>query len=284
MRMFGMEGVAKAISKWRDWPVCANPGCRATSMFGISKRHKGVRLFEQWFCGPDCFERGAHSKILELLATRRQEKPIALRMPLGLVLLSRGILTHDQVKVALDQQKETGQNFGDVVQQLGFATQQNITAGVAAQWNCPVFSLKEHPVPTEIHIPKILLEQYGMLPVHFSEIGRKLMVGFVSRVHHGMLYTIEQMTSCVAAPCFITANEYRQRLQLLSLSSAENELVFDHDHADRDNATVEIAKLVRNYVNQLGAAEARLGICRDYLWARMHGRQEMDILFRIQND
>src|SRR5579871_5746581 len=132
MQKFGMAGVVKAISKWRDWPACANSACKATSVFGISKRHSGVRLFDQWFCGPDCFERGAQAKILELLATRRQEKPVALRMPLGLVLLSRGVLTHDQVKVALEQQRETGKNFGDVAQDLGFATQQQVTAGVAA--------------------------------------------------------------------------------------------------------------------------------------------------------
>jgi len=279
MAKFGMEDVTKAISKWRGSPVCANPGCRTTSMFGITRRHTGIRMFDQWFCGADCFERGAHSKILELLATRRQEKPAALRMPLGLVLLSRGILTHDQVKIALDQQKETGKNFGDMVQELGFATQQNVTAAVAAQWNCPVFSVKDHPLPTEIRIPTILLQQYGMLPVHFSEIGRKLMVGCVSRVHHHMLYTIEQMASCNVAPCFITANEYRQRLELLALSAGENELVFD-----RDNPVGEIARLVRNYVNQLGAEEARLGICRDYLWVRMLGRQPMDLLFRMPNE
>ena len=45
----------------------------------------------------------------------------------------------------------------------------------------------------------------------------------------------------------------------------------------------EIAKLVRNYVCQSGAEEARFGMCRDHLWVRILGRQEMDLLFRMQN-
>jgi len=95
----------------------------------------GTRLFEQWFCSPACFEYGAQHKIVELLSARdKQEKPPTLRMPLGLLLLSRGILSHEQLKIALDHQRVSGANFGDVVQQLGFATQQQVTAAVAAQW------------------------------------------------------------------------------------------------------------------------------------------------------
>ena len=281
MGKFGVQGVARAISKWRDWPECANSSCASTPlMLVVTRRQTGIRLFEKWFCGPNCFEQGARQKISMLLSVRRgQEAPTAMRMPLGLVLLQRGILSHEQVKVALDRQKSTGGNFGDVVQELGFATQQHVTAAVAGQWGCPVFALGDLPLATEIRIPRILLEQYQMLPVHFSEVGRKLMIGFVSRVHHHVLYTIEQMTACTAAPCFITADEYRQRVQHLALGTAENELVFDGA-----NGTIEIAKMVRNYANQLGAEHTRFGLCKDYLWVRILGRQEMDLLFRILHD
>lgn len=281
MSKFAIPGIAKALTKWRDWPACANPACTSKSLVqAVSKRHTGIRLFDQWFCGPDCFECGARQKILELLCVRNaQEKPPAMRMPLGLLLLSRGILTHEQLKVALDQQRQTGANFGEVVQELGFATQQHVTAAVAAQWACPVFSLGDRPLPGEVHIPGCLLQLYGMLPVHFSEIGRRLMVGFVTRVQHHILCTIEQITSCTATPCFISASEYRRHVQSLAVAAVENELVFD-----RNNNTAEIARLVRNYVNQTGAEQARFGMCRDHLWVRILGRQEMDLLFRMQND
>jgi len=281
MSKLSIPGIAKAISKWRDWPVCVNPGCTSKSLVhAVSKRHTGIRLFEDWFCGPDCFESGAKQKISELRSTRNgQEKPPSLRMPLGLLLVSRGILTNEQLKIALDQHRASGTNFGDVVQELGFATQQHVTAAVAAQWACSVFSLGDRLTASEIHIPKCLLAQYEMLPVHFSPIGRKLMVGFVTRVQHHILYTIERIASCTATPCFITATEFRKHLQSLALDTAENELVFD-----RSSSVAEIAKLVRNYVCQLGAEEARFGICRDHLWVRIVGRQTMDLLFRMQTD
>lgn len=280
MGRFGIQELAKTVSKWRNSPGCANAACEGNPLkHAVSKRHFGVWLAEEWFCGPDCFESGARKKIVELLSSRHsQEKAPALRMPLGLLLLSREILTHEQLKVALEQQRTSGVTFGEAVQDLGFATQQQVTAAVAAQWACPVFTLGDRPLPAEVRIPRRLLEQYGMLPVHYSEVGKKLMVGFVSRVQHHILYTIEHITSCSASPCFITANEYRRGMQFCNLTATENEIVFD-----RPSGTLEIAGLVRNYVNQIGAERVRFGMCRDYLWVRVLGRQEIDLLFRLED-
>lgn len=278
MTRFGIQALTKTVSRWRQWPGCANPECRGNPIKqAMSKRHFGVLLAQEWFCGTECFEQGARKKIRELLASRyRPERPTPLRMPLGLLLLSRGILTHEQLKVALDSQRTTGSNFGDAVQELGFATAQQVTAAVAAQWACPVFSLGERPPVTEVRIPRRLIEVYGMLPVHYSEMGRRLMVAFVTRVQHHVLYTIEHMTQCTTTPCFITAGDYRRGMESWSFVSPENDLTFD-----RANSTGEIARMVRSYVNQAGAEMAQFGVCRDYLWARVKGRQEIDLLFRL---
>jgi hypothetical protein len=280
MSRFGIQGLAKTVSKWRNSPGCANAACEGNPLkHAVSKRHFGVWLAEEWFCRPECFESGARKKIVQLLSARQsQEKAPALRMPLGLLLLSREILTHEQLKVALEQQRANGTNLGETVQELGFATEQQVTSAVAAQWASPVFTLGDRPLPVEVRIPRRLLEQYGMLPVHYSPIGKKLMVGFVSRVQHHILYTIEHITACSASPCFITASEYRRGIQWCNLTATENEIVFD-----RPSGTVEIAGLVRNYVNQIGAERARFGMCRDYLWVRVVGRQEIDLLFRLQD-
>ncbi|MGB7584673.1 MAG: hypothetical protein WBM11_07495 [Terriglobales bacterium] len=279
MGRFGIQELAKTVSKWRNSPGCANAACEGSPLkHAVSKRHFGVWLAEEWFCSPECFEKGARKKIVELLSSRhRQEKPPALRMPLGLLLVSREILTHEQLKVALEQQRAKGINLGETVQELGFATEQQVTSAVAAQWACPVFTFGDRPLPAEVRVPRRVLEQYGMLPVHYSAIGKRLMVGFVSRVQHHILYTIEHITSCSASPCFITASEYRRGMQLCNLTATENEIVFD-----RASSTAEIAGLARNYVNQIGAERTRFGMCRDYLWVRVTGRQEIDLLFRLQ--
>jgi hypothetical protein len=199
-------------------------------------------------------------------------------MPLGLMLLSRGVLNPEQLKTALALQQATGGRIGDVIQELGFATQEQITSAVAAQWGYPIFPLGGNPVETKIRIPQRLMELYRMLPVHFVESGRRLLVAFVDSVQHQILYTVERMTDCVPMPCFITAGEYQRQLCALVISAENEELAFE-----RGGDAPEMARIVRNYVLQIHAEEARFGICRDYLWARIHSRRrEMDLLFRLQ--
>jgi len=189
-------------------------------------------------------------------------------------------LTAEQLKVALEQHRLTGVNFGDVVQQLAFATQEQVTAAVAAQWACPVYSLGDRRLEVQVRVPRQFLELYGMLPVHFSESESKLLIGFVRGVQHQVLYTIGHMTSCTVAPCFITAREYDLHLHSpLTTFLGDDELVFD-----QIVETAEMARITTNYVMQLAAERVRLGKCRDYLWARIWGpKREMDLLFRVQS-
>lgn len=235
----------------------------------------------QWYCAPDCFEQAVKGQIEELMTF--QGKPArarSSRVPLGLLLLSRGIMTAEQLRNALDHQRGTELNFGEVVQQLGFATPEQVTAAVAAQWACPVFTLGDRRLQLQVRVPRQFLELYRMLPVHYMENERRLLIGFVNGVQHQMLYTIGYMTSCSVAPCFITAREYELHLHSPSTSFLrDDELVFD-----QIVETTEMARITTSYVVQLAAERVRLGKCRDYLWTRIWGRKrEMDLLFRVQS-
>jgi hypothetical protein len=247
-------------------------------MPNLFRTYVGIYLGKEWFCSPECFEAYLHGTITAAISSQQvSEPPKTRRMPLGLLLLQRGVLTSDQLAIGRAQQQADGVNLGSAVQTLGFATAEQVTAAVAAQWSCPVFALGGRSVSSPIRVPRRLLEQYEMLPVHFVEADKRLMVGFVTAVQYQILSTIEKITGCDALPCFITARDFQRNLQTIQ-ASPDNEIVFD-----RPMATAEIARLGRNYVSQLGARETRLGICRDYLWIRIWGNQQhADLLFRVQ--
>ncbi len=270
-------------ARWKTWALpCSNTACTRKSLLpSLSRRHAGVSLGKEWFCSPDCFENFLHATIAATITSRQvQEPPQVRRMPLGLLLMQREILTSEQLVLALERQKLDGTNLGEAVQALGFATSEQVTSAVAAQWSCPVFTLTARLVPPPIHIPRLLLEQYEMLPVHFVEADRRLSIGFVSRVQYQILSTIEHILGCDAMPGFITAQDYQRHLQASAFLTRENEIIFD-----RPMPTAEIARMSRNYVTQLGAKDTRFGMCRDYLWMRIWSRQhETDLLFRVQPD
>ncbi len=274
--------LAKCPPTWPSWvPNCANLTCRRSRVWQtIWGRREGVSVSEDWFCSADCFEEAVEVKFAQLLSTRvRLEETRRARMPLGLLLVSRGAITEEQLRTAVDRQRELGVNIGQAIQLLGFATQEQVTSAVAAQWGCPVFTIKSKSLPTNVRIPRTLLELYGILPVHFAEAGRKLMMGCVRGVHHQVLHMIEQMTECSTTPCFIAARQFEMHLPSFLRSCDNQEVTFE-----RTSSSLEMARIARNYLLQLGADQVRFGICRDYLWTRFSSRtKEFDVLFRQAN-
>jgi hypothetical protein len=155
----------------------------------FTHRRDGLNVDGNWYCGPACFEQAVKGKIGEMMTFQgKPAKARTSRVPLGLSLLQRGVLTAEQLRIALEQHRSTELNFGDTVQQLGFATQEQVTAAVAAQWACPVFPLGDRRLEVQVRVPRQFLELYGMLPVHYAEAERRLLIGFVSGVQHQVLY------------------------------------------------------------------------------------------------
>ena len=267
-------------ARWTTWAArCSNAACnRKRLMPNLFRTYVGIYLGKEWFCGPECFEAFLQATITAAISSQQtNEPPKTRRMPLGLLLLQRGVLTSDQLALARAKQQTDGVNLGSAVQSLGFATAEQVTSAVAAQWSCPVFALGGRSMSLPIRVPRRLLEQYEMLPVHFVDADKRLTVGFVTAVQYQILSTIESITGCDALPCFITTKDFQRHLLTIQ-PSPDNEIVFDSPMP-----TAEIARLGRNYVSQLGAKATRLGMCRDYLWIRIWGnQQQIDLLFRVQ--
>ena len=279
MRLAAISEMSKISSRMAQlMPRCSNADCTKNTFHLTPWRQRGFFVAEQWFCSPECFEFGAKEYITNLMISRgKGDTGRSPRMPLGLLLFSREVLTSDQLKQVLAEQRETGDDVVAIVQKFGFATEDQVTAGIAAQWGCPTFNMEIQKLPANIHVPRRLMEGYRALPLHIVEKDRKLLVGFVDAVHHQLLYTIENVTSFSVSACFIKASVFHNALQSTTRTYRQNEILFD-----RKNSIAEMATVSRNYVLQSGAERARFGICQDYLWARVVGpKQSLDLLFRL---
>jgi hypothetical protein len=201
-------------------------------------------------------------------------------MPLGLLLVSRGILTPEQLALTLAKQQTETLNLGDAAQRLGFATVEQITAAVASQWSCPVFPISGRTLSIPVRVPLPLLEAFEMLPVHFVATDRRLTIGFVTRVEYQVLSIVERITGCDTVPCFITAPEYYGAIQQMVCSVRDNEIVLD-----RPMHAPDVARMSRNYLCQLAGSEVRFGMYRENLWIRIwNSRQETDLVFQVEPD
>jgi Type II secretion system (T2SS), protein E, N-terminal domain len=258
---------------------CAHKDCQKHAVrLAVSPRAVGISMQEQWFCGADCFETALVSAFEGLLLPSRRRLPAPRnRVPLGLMLLSRGHLSQDQLRTALDRHHATGARLGDVVLNLGFATEDQVTSALAAQCGYPVFPLRSAASDLPVRIPLRLLELNSMLPVHYAEATRRLLLGFANTIDYRTLDAIAKVLPCAPSPCIIAGSEYRRRLESILAQTRDQEVFFEGESSPR-----EMAHTVRSYAVQLHAEEMRFATCRDHLWARLRGRRhEMDILFRL---
>jgi MSHA biogenesis protein MshE len=68
--------------------------------------------------------------------------PPPQKVRLGDLLIQQGLLTEDQLKIALDEQKRTGRKLGRVFVESGYVTEEGISQALARQLRIPFIDLK----------------------------------------------------------------------------------------------------------------------------------------------
>ena len=72
------------------------------------------------------------------------------KVRLGEILRQQKLLTAEQLKVALDEQKKSGRRLGRVVIEKGYATEEQISQALARQLSVPFISLKHYNLKREV--------------------------------------------------------------------------------------------------------------------------------------
>jgi hypothetical protein len=233
---------------------------------------------DAWYCSSVCFTAAAEQEIVRLLTSGTVLVNHISRLPLGLILINRGLLTIDQLREAINKQKEAGDEIGELLVRQGLLTEKQVTATRATQWGCPVFAVPDHAARVPVNIPLALLQVYSMIPVHYVAATNLLLVGFVHRVEYGLLYAVEQMTGCKTRPCFLTPSDFRIQMQQ---REQLQEPLLKETIFEKIKTPAEMARILCSSSLEIEADEASIGKCREYLWARLKSDSEaVDLLFK----
>jgi len=240
------------------------------------------------YCRAECLEVALAELFGRTLPISGRELVASHRIPLGLLLLSRQQLTAAQLRAALDAQRTAGRGqdqkkIGAWVQQLGFATEREVTAALARQWSCPVLRAASITMDAGRFppIPAVLLESFQMMPVELVEATATLLIAFSEGIDYTVLYAISQMLGYRTEACLVCPSKMKKSLQALGQTRGSRDIVFD-----RAEDAGECAHIVGNYSAKVGATEIRLAKCRDYLWVRLEGlrRQPLNLVLRVRTE
>ncbi len=273
--------LSRTRGHWKQaHPHCAGRGCKA--MRRIWRRigcwQGKIRLRGLSYCAPQCFENAARECFSQACTSGVAASPVQHRIPLGLLMLSRGQLTHQQLRAALEAQQAGGhRRIGEWLEKLGFVTEQEVTTALGLQWACPVLAWRTpRDSGCERMLPYRLLERFRMVPVQFVAATRIFYVAFCDGIDYTALYAIEQMLDCRTEACLIGRSSMDRELERMGHEARAGDLLFE---SWRDPAAM--AEVTCGYALKLGAEKVRIVGCGEYIWVRLEaGREVATLLFR----
>jgi type IV pilus assembly protein PilB len=115
-------------------------------------------------------------------------------LKLGDLLVEAKLLTSEQLKTALDYQKKTGLKLGEVLEKLGFVSEDEILACLANQLSMEIVNLKNIIIPNALvkKIPLQLIEKYNIIPIGIS--GDTLTIATSDPTDYGVVEQIQLLT------------------------------------------------------------------------------------------
>jgi len=267
----------------RSWKsmrsTCDNPACHNTQLMRtIPGGRSGIQAGEFWYCSVDCFALGSRTVLTELSRTRFAEDQRDPRMSLGLILVSRGQLSPDQLRFAQSQAELNHDNLENMLLRLEFVNQKQLAAARAAQWGYPLLTSDRIGHAVKSDIPEILLREFSAAPLEFSIKARRILIGFVFRVEHSLLESIEKITGFRAVPCFISATEYEEQMERV-ITAPNYESAFIQDFGSPD----KMARTLGHFAVEIGVREAIFSPCKNFVWSRLTGKRgKIDVVFQFE--
>lgn len=260
-------------------PRCAHDECsrRYPILNGWIRRDEGLRTQDgAWLCSPRCFEQNMSRRLAQLRrspASHRQ--PRMNRIPLGLLLHQRGVITAEQLNFALDRHRKMGIKLGECLRQEFSVSVEDIAAAIAAQWSCPRYPAADINPECLNLVPLRLIERYRIMPVRFVEPARRLYVACTDGIPYHVLYGMERMLELRAEPCIINDSVFTSHVRQFSSALSGNDIVMESV-----TSPAEMARMTRSYAQQLQASEVRFALCGSYVWVRVLGhRDRMNLLY-----
>jgi len=272
--------VHKWLSPW--YAFCQNANCRRNQRVLPlpARKTRGFLVEDRWFCSPGCAQDFLLYRVHSLLSRFRPAGPRHHRVPIGHLLLNRGVLEQEKLREALRFQKEHApMRLGDCLVALGLASEMQIASALSQQWACPFYPLESQPaefLPFSV-APLEVFRASRSVPAYLSPDGRALHVAFCDRIDHTTLYGLETMLECHTQPSVATASAVAAALDYRAATAARQEPFFETVRDPRD-----VSAILASYAVEVRAARLRLVRTQHHLWGRLFRKGLVrDVLFQL---
>ena len=258
-------GLPASLRQVQQRRSCGNAACM--SGWTMPWRNRRRPIFEaQWGCSGRCVLAMVRAAVRRELGDggALSPTPHRHRVPLGLLMLAQGWITHPQLQKALAVQRETGRGrIGEwLMSECGLEAEQ-ILRGLSMQWGCPVLTTEGFsPEAMALVVPKVFVEKFGLLPLRVAG-SRILYLGFADRLDASAAFATEQMTELKVESGVVEGASFEAaRSRLLACDGVEMKL---EAVEDKDAMAGRITAILE----QRQPIASRLVRLHQYYWLRM---------------
>ncbi|MFN2604313.1 MAG: GspE/PulE family protein, partial [Gemmatimonadaceae bacterium] len=158
--------------------------------------------------------------------------PAASSERVGEILVREGLITREQLNLALQEQRDSGARIGYNLVALGFVKEIDLTRTLARQYRMPAVDLTNFEIDPRIArlIPGEMAAKHLVLPL--KRDGRTLTVAMADPTSTGVLDDLKFITRCDIFP--VIAGEYTIRHAI--------ERCYESNEAQMENLLKDIAK------------------------------------------
>jgi len=271
-----VPGVARHFNHLRA--ACGNRFCHNTQLMrSIPGSRPGVSVGQVWFCCIDCFVVASYMTLERMCGPKVMEMPRNPRLSLGLFLLSKGLLTAEQLRTATAKSHCLEEDIEVTLTKQGLVSEKQLAAARSAQWGYPMLAPGFIGQMVEIDIPRTILSACKVAPLHYSATARRIVLGFARRVEHSLIELIEEMTQCRVEPCIITHTDFDEQMERFSIPPGYEEVVVDDPGPPE-----KMARTVGRTAVQVAARTASFAQWRNFVLVRVSGKRgKVDVVFHL---
>lgn len=121
-----------------------------------------------------------------------------MRIKIGDLLVKAGVITDLQLKAALAEQSQWGGKLGDILVRMEFLTEEILVRALSKQTGIPRANLTgEGDRAALVAIPADVAEEFGVVPLHFNEEGRALVVAMSDPLNLSVTDHLRSLTAGV---------------------------------------------------------------------------------------
>lgn len=132
---------------------------------------------------------------------------------LGELLVERGVISHEQLNLAIEYQKKHGGLLGEVLVDMKFATEKDIAQALTAQYGFPYLPLANYEIDLEVvnSVPENVCRQFCLVPI--DKIGKSLTLAMSNPMNTQAAEDVELITGCSVQAFVSTASEIKQTIE-----------------------------------------------------------------------